>query len=233
MTPNLQVVRDFIEDQPTWPWVKRVGVTNCRKIAGSQTYSQHSWSNAMDIHFTDSVGTPATGAAKTAGTAMKNAILAEFGEHIYEMLWQVSGHYDHIHVSTWPKGHLTPPCAGGVQRIKYKDGTAVAAPFPLTIGDDDMSSAAQKTLVDLAFNLFPDEVTGDPQVWLDMPEDDPQWWQYFNPAVVRGAKALYKRSKDGLVLPVPTATGTTDATARSMAQRALDALVRGAAALKP
>lgn len=191
MTPNLQVVKDYIVTLPEWQYVKRVGVTNCRPIAGSQTYSQHSWSNALDIHFTSSVSVPATGEALAAGTRMVAALQDRFGEELYELIWQASGHWEHIHVSTWPKGWLTPPCAGGVQRIKYADGTVQNAPFPLTIGDDDdMASAAQKTLVDLAFALFPKEVLGDPQVWLDMPEDDPQWWQYFNPAVVKGAKAL-------------------------------------------
>lgn len=190
MTPNLQVVKDYIVTLPEWQYVKRVGVTNCRPIAGSQTYSQHSWSNALDIHFTSSVSVPATGEALAAGTRMVDKLLQRFGDDIFELIWQASGHWEHIHVSTWPKGWLTPPCAGGVQRIKYEDGTVQNAPFPLTIGDDEMASAAQKTLVDLCFTLFPNEVKGDKQVWLDMPEDDPQWWQYFNPAVVSGAKAL-------------------------------------------
>jgi hypothetical protein len=191
MTPNIQVVQNYIETLPEYAYVDRIGVFNCRKIAGSQSYSQHSWANALDIHFTSAVSIPAQGDALAAGTRMKAKILAEFGEDIYEMLWQVTGHWEHIHVSTWPKGWLTPPCAGGKQRIKNRDGSTAVADFPLTIeGDDGMSSAAQKTLVDLAFALFPEDVQGNKQVWLDMPEDDPQWWQYFNPAVVRGCNRL-------------------------------------------
>lgn len=238
MTPNLQVVRNYIALLPSYAYVKKIGVTNCRKIAGSQTYSQHSWSNAMDIHFTDSVTIPAKGAALAAGNDMKAAILATFEPHIYEMIWQSTGHYDHIHVSTWPKGYLTPPCAGGAQRIKYENGTWEYAPFPLTItneGDDEVQSLRNQVAeaISKGWLGWPDEGTW----WLNLCEfpNDPQWSDF---------EAMWNREKAnewaliqrGLNEPAPApapAPGTTDETARSMAQKALDALVRGAAALKP
>lgn len=63
-------------------------------------------------------------------------------------------------------------------------------------GSTDMASAAQKTLVALAFNLFPNEVIGDPNVWNNLPEDDPQWAQDFDTAVSRGAQTLYRKTKN-------------------------------------
>lgn len=133
MTPNIAVLREWLETLPEWQYVDRVGTTNCRPIAGSQTYSQHSWSNALDIHFTPSFSEAAVGPAKEAGDRMVAKIVEAFGDDVYELIWQDDGHWDHIHVSLWPKGWLTPPCAGGIQRIKYEDGTVANAPFPLTV----------------------------------------------------------------------------------------------------
>jgi hypothetical protein len=138
MTPNLEVVFEFVKSLPEWALVDRIGVTNCRKIAGSQTYSQHSWSNAMDIHFTPSFSIPATGEALAAGTRMRDKIRVQFEEYVNSILWQTTDHWDHIHVDLWPKGHLTPPCAGGLQRIKFENGSVQTAPFPLTIKEEDM-----------------------------------------------------------------------------------------------
>ncbi|KKL22192.1 hypothetical protein LCGC14_2437910, partial [marine sediment metagenome] len=46
MTPNLRIINDYIKVS----YDLAIGVTNCRRISGSQTYSQHSWSNAIDIY---------------------------------------------------------------------------------------------------------------------------------------------------------------------------------------
>jgi hypothetical protein len=78
-------------------------------------------------------------ATKRDGDIVYDALMEEFEGHVYEHIWQKPGHYDHIHFSTYPKGWLTPPCAGGTQRIKYEDGTVVNGPFPLTIEGDDMA----------------------------------------------------------------------------------------------
>ena len=69
-----------------------------------------------------------------------------FGEHIRNILtWRYNAaHWNHIHVDMWPKGWLTPPCAGGQLRIKYKDGTVtIGEPFPLTIEEEEMISEEQ------------------------------------------------------------------------------------------
>lgn len=112
-------------------------------------------------------------------------------------------HNSHGHVSVWPTadssskpwnilgGSVPPPPGGG----------------------DDMASPAQKTLVALAFNLFPVEVKGDPNFWLNLPEDDSQWAN-FDAAVSKGAGALYAKVQ----------AGVTDAVARLSATRANDRL---------
>ncbi len=60
-----------------------------------------------------------------------------------------------------------------------------------------MASPGQKLMVDLAFNLFPDEVQGDPNFWLDLDENDPAWNEHFRPALSRGAQALHQKVKAG------------------------------------
>jgi hypothetical protein len=50
----------------------------------------------------------------------------------------------------WPKGWLTPPCAGGAQRIKFEDGHVEYAPFPLTINEEvDMAILTDAEQVEL------------------------------------------------------------------------------------
>jgi len=124
MTPNLRIVNDYIRAK----YGLAIGVTNCRKIAGSQTYSQHSWSNAGDIYTTN----------KDLQDKVAADIKATFGPHVRNVLtWRYNAaHWNHVHVDMWPKGWLTPPCDGGTQLIKYKDGTVASTAFPLTIEED-------------------------------------------------------------------------------------------------
>ncbi len=127
MTPNLQVVFDYVKAN----YGLRMGVTNCRRISGSQTWSQHSWSNAVDIHV----------ASKAIGDGVKADLLDRYGDHIRYLLWWRADHYDHLHVDMWPRGWLTPPCAGSPLRIKFEDGTVSSGPFPLTIEEDEIMYA--------------------------------------------------------------------------------------------
>jgi hypothetical protein len=125
MTPQFKYVYDYVKSK----YGLHIGVTNCRKISGSQTYSQHSWSNAGDIYTTD----------KNLHDEISVDLRATFGSHINNILtWRYNdAHWNHVHVDMWPKGWLTPPCvAGGPNKIKYKDGTVVEGPFPDLIGDD-------------------------------------------------------------------------------------------------
>ena len=139
MTPNLKVVYDYVKIT----YGLSMGVTNCRRISGSQTYSQHSWSNAVDIY--------------TSSKDLQDRIAGElgrvFGEDIRNILtWRYNAaHWNHLHVDMWPKGWLTPPCEGADLRIKFKDGSVtVNEPFPLTIiKEDDMAILTDSEQIEL------------------------------------------------------------------------------------
>jgi hypothetical protein len=49
----------------------------------------------------------------------------------------------------WPKGWLTPPCAGGELRLKYKSGLITKGPWPQTIQEDDMAILTNDEQVEL------------------------------------------------------------------------------------
>ena len=125
MTPNMQAVHDYVK-----LYYLEVGVYNCRKIANSQTYSQHSWSNANDIYTED----------KDLQDTIAADLEDKFGDQIRNILtWRYNAaHWNHVHVDMWPKGYLTPPCAGGSLRVKHKDGS-IGSVFTSNIGDDEMS----------------------------------------------------------------------------------------------
>ncbi len=136
MTPNMQTVNDYVELKYDLP----VGIYNCRRISGSQTYSQHSWSNANDFY--------------TADKGLQDHIAATlrdvFGDHIRNILtWRYnSAHWNHVHVDMWPKGWLTPPCTGGELKVKYKDGS-IGKVFTSDIGDDDLAILTDQEQVEL------------------------------------------------------------------------------------
>lgn len=136
MTPNARAVYNYVKDE----WGRKIGVTNCRKISGSQTWSQHSWSNALDIYVSD----------RKLGDRIKADLLDKFGEHIRYLLWWREDHYGHIHVDFWPRGWLTPPCAGGRLRVKHKDGT-VGYEFTSDIEEVDVA-AVQVVDLQVALN---------------------------------------------------------------------------------
>ena len=135
MTPNLRVINDYIKAK----YDLAIGVTNCRRISGSQTYSQHAWSNAGDIYTPDKL--------------LQDLIAADlnnkFGNHVRNILtWRYNAaHWNHVHVDMWPKGWLSPACSGAVQvdLYKFKDGTIGQGDFPLTIKEDkDMAILTDK-----------------------------------------------------------------------------------------
>ena len=148
MTPNLRVINDYIKAN----YDLAIGVTNCRRISGSQTYSQHSWSNAVDLY--------------TSSHALQDEIAANlaliYGTHIRNILtWRYnSAHWNHVHVDMWPMGWLTPPCAGGELRIKYRDGTVTNGPFPDSITEEDDMTPNEINAIALAVWGFPTQTAG-------------------------------------------------------------------------
>jgi len=181
MTPNLEVVYHYIRAEYGLP----IGVTNCRRISGSQTYSQHSWSNAGDIYTTN----------RDLQDQIKADLLERFPDHVRNVLsWRYNAaHWNHVHVDMWPKGWLIPPCAGGAQRIKYKDGTVEYAPFPLTIKEDDMPlNELDKTTVDIAYALG---AAGQRTYWYGLDRDS-QEFKDLAAAVRRNANTILDRITD-------------------------------------
>jgi hypothetical protein len=48
----------------------------------------------------------------------------------------------------WPKGYMTPPCAGGSLRVKHIDGN-IGSVFTSDIGDDEMAILTDAEQVEL------------------------------------------------------------------------------------
>ena len=75
------------------------GGFNCRSIAGTSSWSQHAWGNALDVH------TATMGLGDDVARFCRTLKLAA------ETLWKVPNHFDHVHVTAAPKKAGTPPCA--------------------------------------------------------------------------------------------------------------------------
>lgn len=58
----------------------------------------------------------------------------------------------------------------------------------LTIGED-----MKRAFVNMAFDLFPEDVNGDRTYWYNLPDTDPGWTTHFGPAVKRGSDRLRGR----------------------------------------
>lgn len=82
------------------------GIANCRKIDGTQTWSQHAWANGLDGH----IANRATGKLDDQATTILAERMRERG-FAAEVLWHVSGHFGHLHVTGAPKRSGVPPCA--------------------------------------------------------------------------------------------------------------------------
>ena len=141
-TPNVQRVWDEVHKR--WPDVKSLGVTNCRLIKNTATWSQHSWANAWDISSPSRV---LVFGPRTMVNPLHMAYMDRIYEHLnanrltYQLrniLWRQSAHWDHIHVDHWPKGVSIPPCAGGPLKVQNKDGT-----YSDTFGEEDLSKETE------------------------------------------------------------------------------------------
>jgi hypothetical protein len=79
------------------------GVFVCRRIAGSSTWSQHAYGNAVDFHASTTVMDAIAGYCR--GESMRDVVA--------QVLWKVPDHWDHVHVSGRPMHTGLPACAGG------------------------------------------------------------------------------------------------------------------------
>lgn len=100
-----------------------IGQYNRRKIAGTNTWSQHSWGNANDFH----VSSLQDGDVVYAFLNTNRKALG-----IRVLLWRVTSHFDHLHADYWPKGVNTPPLSStGRGDFQYSDGRKVRAKIQL------------------------------------------------------------------------------------------------------
>ena len=90
----------YAQTKAQFPRVTNMGIYNYRKIAGTNTWSEHAWANAVDF------GVP----SMAYGDTVKRWLANQTGRfNIDNLLWRVEGHYDHIHVDfNWNHGS-TPP----------------------------------------------------------------------------------------------------------------------------
>lgn len=122
---------------------------NCRRIAGSLTWSQHSWpgGNARDIFGPDKLASPSSQALLDEVATYLRIQRLTFG--IKVILWRVPNHYNHVHVDMWPTGWGLPPCAGGEERYRYSNGRIVYA---------HNGNVAPQGIFDPAMSFTPQEV---------------------------------------------------------------------------
>ena len=163
----------------------RFGHYNCRAIAGSSSWSQHSWNNALDIYPPKDI--PYLASNDGAYRAYLDEVYAFIETHLVELnvrvhLWQVTNHYNHIHIDFWPRGWGTPPCAGGAERYKYPDATVKIGPPTLIYAWDgteepDMNMVA---FVNAAFDSGNPAVKGDRDYWLTLAETDPRSAEFYD-----------------------------------------------------
>jgi hypothetical protein len=96
------------------------GIYNCRKVAGSSTYSQHAWANALDV----GASTPEQLAivaqdlvrAQEPGGELENIVQTVI---VANRVWRKGDgwlpytgiYHSHVHVDASPNYSGTPPCA--------------------------------------------------------------------------------------------------------------------------
>lgn len=140
-----------------------IGRWNCRKISGSSRWSEHAWGNGLDLTHRDYGYT--TDPANQAFLDGVNEWLETHRDDlsIRVLLWRKPSHYNHIHVDFWPRGHGTPPCAGGDLQMKKSDGTVVAGdPGPENGVWDGIETGGPMTPEQVA-QLALDALDGDPE----------------------------------------------------------------------
>jgi len=139
----------------------KLGLYNRRRIAGSLSWSQHSWPNAADLFFTVYGDTSAAHQLRLAEVARWLRTAYPHPEDVRYLLWLVKNHYDHIHIDFWPKGYGTPSkLRGGLDnRYKTKDGRVITQLALAQEGDDELAFLTEAQQKELA--LFLDLIKGE------------------------------------------------------------------------
>lgn len=160
MTPTIPIRRLISEVYPRFPRAFTMGTYNRRKIAGSNTWSQHSWANAEDI----GVPTLTDGDAVFAWLKLNATRLGlrRFGLRRRPALWRVRNHFDHLHVEGRPKKKGIPPLPGTIPQeedmLRAGDDTS-ADPGRGAVGrlQDLLKSAGFPAVLPMAATGLPTE----------------------------------------------------------------------------
>jgi TP901 family phage tail tape measure protein len=91
--------------QQAWPGLRFGGMYNRRFIAGTHTWSQHAYGNAVD-EMTPSLP---YGDQVRNWVAERSALFS-----IAHLLWRVPGHFNHVHADFWPQGTGIPGGGAGM-----------------------------------------------------------------------------------------------------------------------
>lgn len=127
----------------------RAGVTNCRRIAGTNIWSQHAWSNALDLY--DAEYGYSSDRHHQAFLDDVDRWIRTYQDElsIRTRLWRVRSHFDHIHIDGWPRGYHTPPCAGGILMMQFNSGAIVRGDPGPANGTPDLPN---KELIEVSDN---------------------------------------------------------------------------------
>jgi hypothetical protein len=93
-----------------FPHAVNLGTFNCRKIAGSTSWSQHAWADAWDVASPTSAKTLHPDPYLDAVVA--HLKLRHDPLEITRILYRVANHFSHAHVDVDPDRGGKPPCAG-------------------------------------------------------------------------------------------------------------------------
>lgn len=106
--------------------IRSGGVFNCRKISGTNVWSQHAWGNALDLfptesRFNDEIARAAVTQAtkRTVANRGRKLELSNVIDHLNSRIWTPgTGWHDysgsvgpHVHVQAAPIKTGTPACA--------------------------------------------------------------------------------------------------------------------------
>jgi hypothetical protein len=187
MTQAAAQCREYIEDN--WPGV-RISRQSCRDTASGKI-SQHSAyqpgdydSNALDI-----MGGPLDWSWED-NVELIQAVVDDLTPNLdawsaRKILWKIPLHYGHAHIDFYPMINLARWCStrGVTPAWKYSDGHLERHDDPAPEngtynGETTMPTTQWHQMIDALF-AADDEFQGDPNYWKQMPEDSPEWVDFW------------------------------------------------------
>ncbi len=98
--PKAIALTVFHDVSSRFPFVFNLGISVVKKIKGTDTWSQHSFGNAVDIGVR----------SLKQGDAVYGWLKARQGRYkIAHLLWRIPDHYNHVHVDFYPQYGGCPP----------------------------------------------------------------------------------------------------------------------------